>query len=80
MGHRWARRTDNAGAVRPRSDHAEAYTCILNAVSKPSVVRAKQEVEMEPGIGDMEKTVLGAPAETHIEKPSPKLPHKGGQT
>ena len=80
LGHRWARRTDNARAVLSWSDRPEAYACILNAVSKPSVVRAKQEVEMEPGIGDMEKTVLGAPAETHIEKPSPKLPHKGGQT
>ena len=43
-------------------------------------IKKRQVVGMGPGIGDMEKTVLGAPAETHIEKPSPKLPHKGGQT
>src|SRR6516164_11439616 len=50
LGHRWARRTDNARAVLSWSDRPEAYACILNAVSKPSVVKAKQEVEMGPGI------------------------------
>jgi len=31
-------------------------------------IKKRQVVGMGPGIGDMEKTVLGAPAETHQQK------------